>query len=514
MAKTKKTTRRATKPSPKKEKVVKEKSATKKASTKQTESNSTFNKDIFKYVLVAVAVVFLIGISYYAYNQTFGAEQKEVDVVVALVNDIPIYKSEIDQQYNVLPSSYRQQISKETILNRTIDETALLQKAIEDGYKATNEEVENLINGLMNENQISQEMLEAQLQSTGMTFDDLKEIYAKQIAITKLLNESVISKLEVTEAEAQEYYNNNLESPLITTTKQVKARHILTNTEEEAQNILNKINEGESFAELAKTFSNDPGSAIQGGDLGYFPEGVMVTEFNNAAFEMTIDEAPRIVETQFGFHVIDVTGIKDERVKSFEEAKDSIETTIIEGKEQTEIIKFIEQVRNDATITTYLEKLTNSLPKGISTFQQISDEVCTKNGKPVVSVFTTSSCPHCKWIEETIVDVLRENQHLVDGHVWNLDTKDDLVTPLFDELEEIPTTETLKFYNNNPQGSVPMFYFGCKYIRFGNGYEAADDLKSERAEFQALIDALVKSRNQFKEEAPALQIAEAPIEQE
>ena len=86
---------------------------------------------------------------------------------------------------------------------------------------------------------------------------------------------------------------------------EVRALHILTKTKNQANAIIMRINNGESFKELAKQFSNCPSGQV-GGDLGYFGRGVMVPEFEKAAFDTPKGEISEPVQTDFGYHVIKV----------------------------------------------------------------------------------------------------------------------------------------------------------------------------------------------------------------
>lgn len=90
--------------------------------------------------------------------------------------------------------------------------------------------------------------------------------------------------------------------------EQVHAAHILVTTAETATLVLEKLDAGASFAELATEYSTDTGSAEQGGDLGWFPRGVMVTEFEDAAFALNPGETSGLVETDYGYHIITVLG--------------------------------------------------------------------------------------------------------------------------------------------------------------------------------------------------------------
>jgi len=90
---------------------------------------------------------------------------------------------------------------------------------------------------------------------------------------------------------------------------QARASHILVKTEQEATSMMKRITDGEDFAAVAKRFSKCP-SGKNGGDLGWFGKGMMVPEFEKIAFEEEVGKVVGPVKTQFGFHVIKVTGKK------------------------------------------------------------------------------------------------------------------------------------------------------------------------------------------------------------
>jgi peptidyl-prolyl cis-trans isomerase D len=139
---------------------------------------------------------------------------------------------------------------------------------------------------------------------------------------------------DVTDEELRALYEE--QADLYTTPKEVRARHIPVKTapdageegvaqaRDRAESILQQLDQGASFEELAKQESDDPGSAGNGGDLGYFGEGIMAPEFEAAAFALGKGERSHIVKTQFGFHIIEVTDIKPEVVKSFDDVREEI----------------------------------------------------------------------------------------------------------------------------------------------------------------------------------------------
>ena len=143
------------------------------------------------------------------------------------------------------------------------------------------------------------------LSEYGITEDDLREIFYYDILRTKVL-EQVTQDTE-------------------TSQEQVWARHILVADEATAQTVLGRLADGEDFAALAAEFSTDTSNSESGGDLGWFGRDAMVTPFSDAAFGMEIGEISDPVQTDFGYHIIQVLG-KEVRPLSTEElqtAKDA-----------------------------------------------------------------------------------------------------------------------------------------------------------------------------------------------
>ncbi len=476
-------------------------------------------KPVFAYVfglviLAALVLLFMNLEKLMPESKPPAVRPEQEQVIVATVNGEPIYIAEINQQYDVMPANYRQSITKELILNKTIEEVLLLQEAANRGITTNTSEVDDLLDMLIKQSGITQEMLDMQLKQNNMTMDDLRQVYRKQIIITKLINETVLSKIEVSDEEIEEFYNNNLDSPTIKVEDQVKARHILVANESVAQEILAKLSEGGSFAELAKEYSMDTASAQNGGDLGYFSEGMMVEEFNDAAFSMEIDDEPEIVQTKFGYHIVDVTGKKDERIRPLDEVRETVISILKEKKQNDEIAKYLAKIKEEAEITIYPGRLSDELPEGVDSFSKLGDDVCTKGGKPIIRAYATTTCPRCKWISEDFMAVAKEyaNQGKIVAHYWLTDIQDDKMT---EEAETVmPDPEMLEFIRGNQGGFVPYFSFGCKYSRIGNAYEGAGDHEKERAEFRALIEALLEDTGNYAEEDSAASLPLEPQEQE
>ncbi len=155
--------------------------------------------------------------------------------------------------------------------------------------------------------------------------------------------ENFESDASVSEDEVLDFYNTHKDDRF-TEEKQVQVRHILFSladgvsderkaaTRSTAHRILERARKGEDFAALAEEYSQDTGTASNGGDLGFFGRGRMVKPFEEAAFGMEVGQVSDLVETTFGFHIIKVEAIQPERIKPLEEVADTVTEELLERK--------------------------------------------------------------------------------------------------------------------------------------------------------------------------------------
>ena len=111
---------------------------------------------------------------------------------------------------------------------------------------------------------------------------------------------------------------------LFTNLEQRSAQHILVEEKGLAESLLVEIQQGADFSELARIHSIDASTKDSGGDLGYFERDIMVPEFDKVVFEMGIGELSEVVETDYGFHIIKLTEVQPENIKSFEESREQL----------------------------------------------------------------------------------------------------------------------------------------------------------------------------------------------
>jgi peptidyl-prolyl cis-trans isomerase D len=145
------------------------------------------------------------------------------------------------------------------------------------------------------------------------------------------------SKVSVDDAQLKTFYEEQkTKTPdRFLQAEQRRVRHILLSVNDpkedaavktKAEGILKRAQAGEDFSKLAKEFSQDPGSAAQGGDLGWSERKIFVGPFADAAFSMKVDEIQGPVKTQFGYHILKLDGIQPQAVKSFDASKAELET--------------------------------------------------------------------------------------------------------------------------------------------------------------------------------------------
>ena len=156
---------------------------------------------------------------------------------------------------------------------------------------------------------------------------------ARKDILAQLAINSVLKDITVTDEEMQAFYKENPQH--FEKGETVHAKHILVDSEEKAQDIMNKITAGDIyFEDAAKEFSSCPSNA-QGGDLGEFGKGQMVPEFDQAEVGKVVGP----VKTQFGYHLIKVEDKKDASVTPFDEVKEQIRANLLQQKQNQAYIE-------------------------------------------------------------------------------------------------------------------------------------------------------------------------------
>lgn len=189
----------------------------------------------------------------------------------------------------------------------------------------------------------------------GLTLEQLKAQAKTSLEVSKVIDAEVNSKVAVQDPEVKGFYDQNMER--FKQGDSVRAAHILigvpqgatpeqkTEAKTKAAAVLKTIKAGGDFATLARSSSQDPGSAQNGGDLGFFPKGQMTPAFEETAFKLKPGTVSPLVETPFGFHIIKVLERRAPRTAPFTEVSGQIKDFLTQGQREQKLEQFVEQVK-------------------------------------------------------------------------------------------------------------------------------------------------------------------------
>jgi peptidyl-prolyl cis-trans isomerase D len=182
--------------------------------------------------------------------------------------------------------------------------------------------------------------------------DEFRVPEQAKVEYVALSADTLAAQMEVTADELKKYYQEN--NAKYHGSEERQASHILIKPQTDEAEARAKaeqlyqqaLQNPEAFPKLANEHSQDPGSAAKGGDLGYFGKGVMAKPFENAVFAMKVGEIKGPVQTDFGFHIIKLTGIKPGVERSFEEVRTSIEQELKKQKANRKFAELAESFSN------------------------------------------------------------------------------------------------------------------------------------------------------------------------
>lgn len=260
-----------------------------------------------KYIILVLVLLLAVSVT--------GCTSTEKEVV-AKVGDVEITK---DDFYNLLVEQYGAEA-----LDAMISEKIIEAEIKKSNVEVTQEEIDAEY-GKMEEYYGGADVLANTMLQYNMTKEDMMENIKQNLSMKKLVGADVV----ITDEEIAEFYEANGE--IFNKAEKVNASHILVKTEELANEVLGKLDAGESFEELALEYSED-GSAANGGNLGFFGRGDMVEPFDKAAFSLPIGEISQPVQSQFGYHIIKVNEKTEATEGSLETNKEEIKEMILESK--------------------------------------------------------------------------------------------------------------------------------------------------------------------------------------
>lgn len=297
--------------------------------------------------------------------------QEVIDKIVAVVDDEVILKSELDFQTSLLAAQKNADPNaagfKQAVLNSLVEEKLVFAQANLDSIVVSDDEVNQRIDyqiDMFVQQYGSREKVE---QVYGMSIEkikrEMKDDVRKNLMVQRL-REKNFANVESSRREVEGFFQKYKDS-LGVIPEKVKISHIYRNPQASdevkqqsfqlAKAILDSIKAGADFSAMAKTYSEDPGSAAQGGDLGFVKRGIFYSEFESAAFNLEAGVISDVVESPAGYHIIQL----------IEKRGESIHTRHI-------LIKIKTDDKADVKTIDFLSEIRDSIIKRTGTFAEFA----------------------------------------------------------------------------------------------------------------------------------------------
>jgi peptidyl-prolyl cis-trans isomerase C len=281
--------------------------------------------------------------------------------VLARVNGETITRKEVEDYIKNLegqfggpvPADQRDQMYR-GVIDQMVGYKLLMQEATARKVTVPDAEVEAKIDEVRKQFP-SEDLFMQTLISRNLTLDRMRSDARGEIAITRLIETEIADKIALKPGQVEDFYKQNPDQ--FKQPERVRASHILisipeaadaaarTEARTRAEQILKDVKSGKDFAALAKQHSQDPGSAVNGGDLGFFQQGQMVGPFNDAAFSLKPGAVSDLVETQFGFHIIKVAEKQPGRTVPLDEVRPKVEQFLQHQNRETQTEAFVKALR-------------------------------------------------------------------------------------------------------------------------------------------------------------------------
>ena len=376
-----------------------------------------FIRKNIKPILLVMVVVFIVSIFYgLGQYRSSGSRSQQVGNIIAQVNGVGINYQQWHNVFMNFVSQYDSQalsgISdellasiKNSITEQLINSTLLYQYAEKEKVNIPasriNDEIEHIKSSFASEQDFNNA-----LRRNNLTLNQLKESLKNQYMVDQVIHNEY-DKITISDEEIAQYYEE-YESFFFQPEKR-KISHILVEDKEEAELLLNQLNDGIiDFETTAKEKSICP-SAEKNGDLGYISRGQMVPEFEEASFSLEAGNLSDIVETEFGYHIIKCYDIQEEKQLSLEEAEDNIKSIITSQKQNERIDELIAHLREEADIVILYDFTSEIQDKEED--KEISDDEITEteiiqeeNGIPGTSAEDISENPVTEEMEEELAE--------------------------------------------------------------------------------------------------------------
>jgi peptidyl-prolyl cis-trans isomerase C len=292
----------------------------------------------------------------------------KIPAVVAKVNGTPIAKGDLikvaDQFHSQAPAMTETAEFYRKILDQLVSNELLRQEATAAGVTASDEEVNKQL-GELKGRFPSPEKFQEELKKNGLTEAEITKQIRENLVMQKFVETKVVNDVKVSDADVKAFYDKNPDK--LTRPERIHIRHILvgvtkTATPEDkkkaqakADELLVKLKGGADFAKLAEESSDDPGSKSKGGDLSWVSRGQMVKPFEDAAFALKkLNEMSPVVESQFGFHIIQLLEHQDAGKVPYDEVKDKISGFLKQQQQKEKFFDHIKTLKDKAKVEIFI----------------------------------------------------------------------------------------------------------------------------------------------------------------
>jgi peptidyl-prolyl cis-trans isomerase C len=241
---------------------------------------------------------------------------------------------------------------KQALVETLVDRAVLLQAARAAQVTVTPEEVDRRVLALASE--YPAESFDDALAQGQTTRTELERKTREQLIIEKLFEKDVYARVAVTEDAIRRYFDTHADE--FTEPEQVRASQIVVKGLDDAKKLQQQIWAGKKFPDLARRYSLGPEARV-GGDLGFFPRGVMPPQFDEVVFKLGVGQVSEVVSTDYGFHLFKVVDKKPGRKKELAEVRGEIEKKLLaEGREKAQK-EYVKGLRAQAQVTVNNEAL-------------------------------------------------------------------------------------------------------------------------------------------------------------
>jgi peptidyl-prolyl cis-trans isomerase C len=303
------------------------------------------------------------------------ADTSKMPDVVAQVNGKKITKDDLLNQARQMQAQMAQarrgqqvppldEAFYKQILEGMVAQTLLLQDAQRQGVQVSDEELKPQLAALRGRFPDEAAYKKA-LEQEGLSEKELQDKLRQEAIIQKYVGTKIFNEVAVTDQAAREFYDKNQDK--MQRPERAHLRHILIRVEpnateadkqkarDKAEDLLKRLKGGEDFAKLAAENSDDPGSKVRGGDLSWMARGQTVPPFDQAAFALTKpNDLSGVVESQFGFHIIQLVEREAASAVPFEEARPRI-TQMLQQRQAGERLKArVEDLKKKAKVEVFL----------------------------------------------------------------------------------------------------------------------------------------------------------------